>query len=134
MSITRSTAAIIRPSWLPVRSYHLSRGTRVYTYEHGEGAVAFVRHDDTGEQILYVSVFFDEDGGSVPTRCDPRDVMPIVGKSGYCDCACRDCFDITVSSDATKPALCGECLEAGCDAAGASDCERSPDEWAVDGE
>lgn len=34
--------------------------------------------------------------------------------SGYTNCACRDCFDVTVSSDTTKPELCSECQEAGC--------------------
>jgi hypothetical protein len=34
--------------------------------------------------------------------------------SGYTNCACQDCPDITVSSDDTKPELCGECQEAGC--------------------
>jgi hypothetical protein len=34
--------------------------------------------------------------------------------SGYTACACRDCFDCTVSSDVTKPELCSDCFEAGC--------------------
>lgn len=37
-------------------------------------------------------------------------------QSGYTSCACRDCMDITVSSDMTKPELCSECVDAGCDA------------------
>jgi hypothetical protein len=44
--------------------------------------------------------------------------------SGYCDCACRDCFDIAISDDG-KPALCGLCADAGCDEHGGCDCERS---------
>lgn len=35
--------------------------------------------------------------------------------SGYTPCACRDCMDITVSSDTSKPELCSECKEAGCE-------------------
>ncbi len=34
--------------------------------------------------------------------------------SGYCPCACRDCFD--------GPALCWECEESGCDDSGESEC------------
>jgi len=34
--------------------------------------------------------------------------------SGYTNCACRDCMDVTVSSDTSKPELCSECQEAGC--------------------
>lgn len=34
--------------------------------------------------------------------------------SGYTNCACRDCMDITVSSDMSSPDLCSECLTAGC--------------------
>ena len=43
--------------------------------------------------------------------------------SGYCDCACRDCFDIAINDD-DEPALCNECEEAGCDVEGCSECER----------
>jgi hypothetical protein len=35
--------------------------------------------------------------------------------SGYTHCACRDCFDITVSADVTTPELCGLCQQAGCE-------------------
>lgn len=34
--------------------------------------------------------------------------------SGYTHCACRDCMEITVSSDTSKPELCEECQAAGC--------------------
>ena len=34
--------------------------------------------------------------------------------SGYTNCACRDCMDITVSSDTSRPELCTECTDAGC--------------------
>lgn len=36
-------------------------------------------------------------------------------QSGYTHCACRDCMDTTVSSDASKPELCEACREAGCE-------------------
>lgn len=48
--------------------------------------------------------------------------------SGYTDCACRDCFDISISSDITRPELCLLCKDAGCDATGESECERTDDE------
>lgn len=37
-------------------------------------------------------------------------------RSGYTPCACRDCMDIAMSSDMTKPELCSECKDAGCEA------------------
>lgn len=48
-----------------------------------------------------------------------------VRESGYTDCACRDCFDIAISSDVRKPELCEDCVAADCDADGASECARS---------
>lgn len=48
--------------------------------------------------------------------------------SGYCDCACRDCFDVTVASDVNVPELCSLCEEAGCSADGDEDCQRTDDE------
>ena len=48
--------------------------------------------------------------------------------SGYTHCACRDCMDTTVSSDWTKPELCSECKDAGCEPgqseSDAYDCQR----------
>lgn len=35
-------------------------------------------------------------------------------QSGYTACACRDCMDTAVSGDTTKPELCGECADEGC--------------------
>jgi hypothetical protein len=35
-------------------------------------------------------------------------------QSGCTPCACRDCMDVTVSSDTSKPELCSECEDAGC--------------------
>lgn len=48
--------------------------------------------------------------------------MPKKTTSGYCDCACRDCFDIAITSGG--PALCGLCKDAGCDVEGAQECAR----------
>lgn len=45
--------------------------------------------------------------------------------SGYTPCACRDCFDVAVSDDMDAPDLCGDCLDAGCDEHGGSECQRS---------
>lgn len=42
--------------------------------------------------------------------------------SGYCDCACRDCFDVAITSGG--PALCGDCTDAGCDVDGEHECVR----------
>lgn len=36
--------------------------------------------------------------------------------SGYTHCACRDCFEVTVSSDTDEPELCSACEDAGCEA------------------
>lgn len=30
-------------------------------------------------------------------------------ESGYTDCACRDCFEIAISDDITKPDYCNMC-------------------------
>lgn len=45
--------------------------------------------------------------------------------SGYVNCACRDCFDVAIGSDADVPELCNDCEDAGCDPDGESECERS---------
>lgn len=39
--------------------------------------------------------------------------------SGYCDCQCRDCFEIAIGDEGE--AFCSECEEAGCD--GDGECE-----------
>lgn len=38
-----------------------------------------------------------------------------VPESGYTPCACRDCMDVTTSTDVTQPELCGQCEEADCE-------------------
>lgn len=52
--------------------------------------------------------------------------------SGYHDCPCRDCFEISIGGlfnedrsecDDTQPGLCHDCEDAGCDPTGESDCE-----------
>ena len=35
--------------------------------------------------------------------------------SGYTHCACRDCFETTVSNDMASPDLCHDCEDAGCE-------------------
>ena len=53
--------------------------------------------------------------------------------SGYTQCACRDCFDVAVSSDDSKPELCSDCEEAGCSADGDCECSRD-DAYGCDAE
>ncbi len=36
-------------------------------------------------------------------------------KSGYTPCACRDCFETTISGGVTNPDLCDVCAAHGCD-------------------
>lgn len=43
--------------------------------------------------------------------------------SGYTTCSCRDCFDLTISTDVMEPELCSACDEADCYYAG-EDCQR----------
>lgn len=50
--------------------------------------------------------------------------------SGYTDCACRDCFEIAISST-DEPELCNLCEDAGCDADGEGECCCEP-EWDED--
>lgn len=45
-------------------------------------------------------------------------------ESGYTSCACRDCMETVVSEDVTKPELCDDCEDAGCDPTGRSECEK----------
>ena len=35
--------------------------------------------------------------------------------SGYSPCRCRDCFEIAVSDEISKPDFCLACEEAGCE-------------------
>ena len=37
-----------------------------------------------------------------------------MSKSGYVCCKCRDCFMTAVAADQSKGAMCGDCVEAGC--------------------
>ena len=56
-----------------------------------------------------------------------------VAKSGCCDCACRDCFDVAIGDDDAGLALCLECQDAGCDDSGDCECCRDDaygaDDW-----
>jgi hypothetical protein len=81
----------------------MGRGVKV----GAERAAAYVRANYPGGWDAFV------------TECctyvtlDKRTETP---ESGYTPCACRDCMDTTVSSDASKPELCSECRDAGCTA------------------
>ncbi len=51
---------------------------------------------------------------------------------GYCNCACRDCFEIAIS-DKGEPALCHACAEAGCEACAETECS-APNAYGCDKE
>ncbi len=51
--------------------------------------------------------------------------------SGYCDCSCRDCFDIAIG--VAGKALCVLCEEAGCEA-NDGECQRDDAYGCDDGE
>lgn len=35
--------------------------------------------------------------------------------TGYCNCDCRDCFEIAIGSDTNTPNFCNDCESAGCE-------------------
>lgn len=44
--------------------------------------------------------------------------------SGYCNCTCRDCFEIAIGDSSEKAPVCHSCQSAGCaDQATFPDCE-----------
>lgn len=58
-----------------------------------------------------------------------------MAESGYCNCQCRDCFDIAIANDCRNPKptdLCNDCEEAGCKG-GDAECSRD-DAYGVDEE
>ena len=48
------------------------------------------------------------------------------GGSGYTHCACRDCFDDTISSNVRDPELCSMCEDSDCarEVDGGGECQR----------
>ena len=44
-------------------------------------------------------------------------------KSGYCDCPCRDCFEVSQTDFDGNPQLCSDCEESGCSAEGNAECQ-----------
>jgi hypothetical protein len=44
-------------------------------------------------------------------------------RSGYCDCACRDCFNTAITDAQGRPQLCSDCEEEGCDPSGEGECQ-----------
>lgn len=54
--------------------------------------------------------------------------------AGYCDCACRDCFDTAISSvgNTIGTVLCWACKRFGCEPQ-TQECQR-PDAYGVDNE
>lgn len=105
------------------------------------------KHDPTVRHISYSKVetlcgkWAGPEGPlALPVNCDEcrtkngelikrRNTAP---ESGYTPCACRDCMDVAISSDTSKPELCAECEEAGCEPAAVlvadlvvgTDCQR----------
>lgn len=57
--------------------------------------------------------------------------MSILLESGYCDCACRDCFDIAIHDEGETDALCNGCEDAGCEAH-AGECNQPSEEQDID--
>lgn len=51
----------------------------------------------------------------------------ICAETGYCDCACRDCFEIAIGTKGEPRPLCNLCEESGCDATGQSECSCDPE-------
>jgi hypothetical protein len=45
--------------------------------------------------------------------------------SGYCYCACRDCFEIAIRDDGEINVMCTECTEAGCEPHAETECQGS---------
>jgi hypothetical protein len=50
-------------------------------------------------------------GVLVPDTTTETSPLPV---SGYTPCGCRDCPDVTVSGNTSKPELCGNCIDADC--------------------
>lgn len=48
------------------------------------------------------------------TRLSSETEKEAIMVSGATPCACRDCMQIAISNDRTKPDLCNDCQEAGC--------------------
>lgn len=76
------------------------------------GAMGAVRVDSTGRNHWLSA---DEIVPRWPWTQYEREPKAPAPQSGYTPCACRDCMDIAVSSDWTKPELCSECTDAGCE-------------------
>lgn len=79
--------------------------TGIHTYAPGMHDDSPIRNDWEGVEVA------TDTGGSRWHGIEPE-----APQSGYTPCACRDCPDVTVSSDASRPELCAECKEAGCTA------------------
>lgn len=75
---------------------------------------------DAGDENTYVDHVCEPCGQGYMRRPALRATLAPVNapapQSSNTSCACRDCMDTTVSSDTTKPELCSECADAGCEA------------------
>jgi hypothetical protein len=89
----------------------LSAGVKV----GAERAIAYVERNYPGGWDAFVS-----------ECCSPKKETP-APVSSYTHCACRDCMDVTVSSNPARPELCELCHAAGCgdpDATTWPECQR----------
>lgn len=77
--------------------------TCIYTY-------APWTHDDSPIRNDWKAVEVITDNGTRWTGREPETAT----QSGYTHCACRDCMDVAMSSNVSKPELCSECKDAGC--------------------
>lgn len=83
------------------------------------GAETYVLAGETRRYHTWVEKvtrYRDGSEESVTVQEYNRPTRPEAPQSGYTSCACRDCMDVTASSDTSKPELCEECTEAGCEA------------------
>jgi len=111
---TKRHAAVLGTKRRPV--YEVGPGRRKKNPEEGAVAVACVAASP----------------GEMPREENPRPKATRPGKkmSGYTPCACRDCFDLSISDDVRKPELCSDCKAAGCEA-GRGECQR-PDAYGME--
>lgn len=86
-----------------------------------DGSTTSTSINGTMEEIraYYVGQRFNVGDGGNDRFLTAVDVVE--PRSGYVDCACRDCMNPAISGDG-KPALCGECSQTGCDWDGLQEC------------
>lgn len=93
-----SSDALIIVEELALKTYELKGETRRYHTWMEE----VTRYDDGSEECVMVREY---------NRPAEPETAP---QSGSTPCACRDCMDVAMSGDWTRPEVCEECREAGC--------------------